>query len=63
MITLLYKTKKELKTQIGKSLRFNETSYFGNEYKSNGWVTGCNHPKRSWFARVLIENDLIKKVE
>ena len=67
MIILNYKTKKELKESIGKPLRYRETSLFGSEYVSNGFVTGCNRPhltgyKREFFARVQIENDKIKKV-
>ena len=60
-----YKTKKELKAAIGKPLRFEETSYFGTEYKSNGVfniVGPCAHTKRTWYATVTMENDLIKKV-
>jgi len=61
-----YTTKKELKTNIGKSLLYNETSLFGDEYISNGevlMVGPCAHTKRKWFAKVTMENDLIKKVE
>lgn len=63
MLIFHYKTKKELKGRIGKYLKFTETSFFGEEYKSNGVVTGTNHPKRSWFANVTMENDLIKVVK
>ena len=64
---LRYKTKKELKESIGKPLRFQETSLFGAEYVSTGFVTGCNRPhltgyKREFFARVEMENDKIKRV-
>ena len=67
MIILNYKTKKELKESIGKALQYTETSLFGAEYVSNGFVTGCNRPhltgyKREFFARVQIANDKIKKV-
>jgi len=61
-----YKTKKELKAAIGKPLRCIETSYHGEEYKSNGVVTmvgPCAHTKRTWYARITMENDLIKRVE
>ena len=63
MIILHYKTKKELKESIGKHLKYTETSPFGNEYLSNGSCVGTNHPKRSWFAKVTMKNDLIAKVE
>ena len=60
-----YKTKKELKSQIGKPLDYVETSMFGNEYSPNGTFTvvGPSPNVRKWFARVTIVNDLITKVE
>jgi hypothetical protein len=36
MIQAHYISKKLLKESIGKTLRYNETSMFGLEYKSNG---------------------------
>jgi len=64
MLTFHYSTKKDLKASKGKELRFSETSMFGNEYPSNGngKVTGTNHPKRSWFATVTLEDHKIVKV-
>ena len=62
-VILHYKTKKELKENVGQPLNYTETSIFGNEYKSNGAVIGTNHPKRSWFSKITIENDLIKRVD
>tara|TARA_R110002012_G_scaffold274215_1_gene460413 strand:+ start:262 stop:456 length:195 start_codon:yes stop_codon:yes gene_type:complete len=62
-VILHYKTKKELKQNIGQPLNYTETSIFGAEYKSNGTVIGTNHPKRSWFSKITIENDLIKRVD
>ena len=62
MIQLLYETKKELKENVGKELEYIETSFFGEEYKSNGTITGCNK-KRSWFANVIMQNDKIIKVK
>ena len=58
-----YATKKELKENIGKPLRYEETSIFGVEYKSHGTLTGTNHARRSWFANVTMENDIIKAVK
>ena len=63
-----YPSKKELKANIGKPLRYQETSLFGPEYRDNGTLTVCNRPhitghKREFFARVTMENGLIKKVE
>ena len=60
-----YKTKKELKAAVGHELRYEETSYFGTEYRDNGVITivgPCAHTKRTWYAEVTMENGLIKKV-
>jgi hypothetical protein len=65
MMGASYKTKKELKQNIGKPLRYIETSMFGAEYKDNGQfcVVGPDpYTKRSWYATVTMENGLIKKV-
>ena len=62
MIELCYETKKQLKENIGDILLYNETSIFGQAYKSNGTITGCNK-KRSWFANVIMEDDKIVKVK
>lgn len=65
MMGATYKTKKELKENIGKELRFQETSMFGSEYKSDGsfCVVGPDaYTNRKWYATVTMENDLIKKV-
>ncbi len=62
MLIFHYKTKKELKAQIGKPLDYSETSFFGPEFKADGVVTGTNHPKRSWFANVTMKEGLILKV-
>tara|TARA_R110002124_G_scaffold235581_1_gene400865 strand:- start:455 stop:643 length:189 start_codon:yes stop_codon:yes gene_type:complete len=62
MIELCYETKKQLKENIGDILLYNETSIFGQEYKSNGTITGCNK-KRSWFANVIMQGDKIIKVK
>ena len=67
MIAFAYKTKKELKGHIGEELDYIETSFFGPEYRSSGWLTGVvsRQPDRirNSFARVLMENGLIRKVE
>jgi len=62
MIQLLYETKKELKENVGSELEYIETSFFGEEYKSTGTITGCNK-KRSWFANVIMQDDKIIKVK
>ena len=64
MLIATYKTKKLLKESIGKRLRFQETSMFGNEYVSTGkfCVVGPGAYDRKWYAEITMENDLIKKV-
>lgn len=68
MIVFNYPSKKELKTQVGKPLKYIETSIFGNEYIDNGVLTGANRPHitgigREFFANVTMENGLIKAVK
>ncbi len=63
----VYPSKKILKEQIGKPLRYIETSFFGQEYKANGTFVVANRPHitkigREFFATVTMEDDLIKKV-
>ena len=45
MLILNYKSKKELKEQIGRPLDYTETSIFGPEYKPCGVVMGCNRTR------------------
>lgn len=75
MMILNYKSKKELKGKVGEKLDYTETSMFGAEFSSNGSFSGCNRPYspeypkfeqrkgREFFARVTMENDLIKDVK
>ena len=60
-IQVHYKTKKDLKNNIGKELNYKETNIFKNEYKENGTVIGCDL-NRKFFAKITIENNIIKKV-
>jgi len=68
MLILNYKSKKELKEQIGRFLDYTETSVFGPEYKPDGIIVGSNRPhltnnkSREFFAEVTLKNNLIKKV-
>jgi len=64
MLSATYKTKKQLKENIGKELRYVETSLFSAEYKDNGsfCVVGPSPYERKWYAKVTMENGLIKKV-
>jgi hypothetical protein len=62
-----YPSKKELKANIGKPLRFIETSVFGPEYRDNGTLTVANRPHithlgREFFAQVTLKDGLIVKV-
>ena len=64
MIQVFYKTKKELKEQVGKSLLYKETSFFENEYLNTGTFSVADgSPKRKWFATVTMKDDIILKVE
>ncbi len=62
-----YKTKSALKASIGKPLKYQETTAFGPEYTPNGWNTVAHRPHlqggREWFARVLVSDGKISKVE
>ena len=68
MLIFNYKSKKELKENIGKTLNYTETSMFGPEYKTNGILVGSNRPHttknkgREFFAEVTIKNNIIVKV-
>ena len=66
MMGARYKTKKELKENIGKPLRYIETSMFRAEYKPDGsfCVVGPDpYNNRKWYATVKMENGLIKEVK
>lgn len=68
MLVFNYESKKALKENVGKPLRFIETSLFGPEYRDNGILTGANRPHitgkgREFFANVTMENGLIKGVK
>ena len=60
-----YKTKKDLKAAVGQSLRYEETSAFGPEYKENGsfCVVGPSPYQRKWYAEVTMVGGLIAKVK
>ena len=68
MLVFKYPSKKILKENIGKPLRYIETSMFGEEYRRDGVLTGANRPHmtglgREFFANVTMENGLIKAVK
>ena len=64
MMGASYPTKKALKENIGKPLRYVETSFFGEEYKSDGTfsVVGPSPAQRKWFASVTMKDGLIARV-
>ena len=68
MLVFKYASKKDLKASIGKSLRYIETSIFGNEYVSTGKLVGANRPHmtgmgREFFAEVTMNDGLIVGVK
>jgi hypothetical protein len=68
MLIFDYASKKDLAACIGQRLKFAETSMFGDEYRADGVLTGCNRPhmtghKREFFANVTMRDGLIEKVK
>ena len=68
MLVFNYESKKVLKENVGKPLRYIETSIFGPEYKENGVLTGANRPHitgrgREFFANVTMRDGLIVSVK
>lgn len=68
MLVFVYKSKKEMKENVGKPLEYIETSMFGAEYLRDGVLTGANRPHithigREFFARVTMRDGLIARVE
>jgi len=61
-ITVHYKTKKELKNNVGSELDYTETNIFKDEYKENGTVIGCDI-NRKFFAKITIKNNIIERVQ
>ena len=66
-LVVVYPSKKVLKEEVGKPLRYIETSLFGPEYRPDGMLTVANRPHitglgREFFAQVYMEAGLIKKV-
>jgi hypothetical protein len=68
MLVFKYPSKKVLKENIGKPLRYIETSIFGAEYRDNGVLTGANRPHitgqgREFFAQVTMNDGIIASVK
>ena len=64
MMGASYKTKKDLKAAVGQPLRYIETSFFGEEYKSTGrfCVVGPSPTDRKWYAEVTMQDGRIARV-
>lgn len=67
MLIVKYPSKKNLKENIGKPLKYIETSLFGDEYLENGELIVANRPQitntgREWFGTITMENGFVKKV-
>ena len=75
MMILNYKSKKEMKENIGQPLDYTETSFFGPEYTPDGSFAGCNRPYspeypkfeqrkgREFFAEVTMADNVISAVK
>ena len=68
MLLTGYKSKKELKENVGKPLVYQETSMFGEEFKADGKFAGAHRPAvtglpgREFFASITMAGGLISKV-
>ena len=67
-LVVKYPSKKMLKEEVGKPLKYIETSMFGPEYSPNGMLTVANRPHitglgREFFAQVYMKDGLIEKVK
>lgn len=64
MLGALYSTKKDLKAAVGSPLRYEETSIFGAEFKSDGKfpVVGPSPYVRKWYAEVTMRSGVIVRV-
>ena len=60
MLVARYPTKKALRDSIGKRFNYQETSYFGPEFRPNAWntVVGPSAYKRKWYANVFVSDCL-----
>lgn len=65
MLVANYPTKKALKSMIGHTLNYTETSIFGAEFKPDGkfCVVGPSAYDRKWYAEVTMQNGRISRVK
>ncbi len=68
MLLTGYKSKKELKESVGKTLSYQETSMFGAEYQSSGSFCAAHRPAvtglpgKEFFASIVMKDDKIASV-
>jgi hypothetical protein len=67
-LVVVYPSKKTLKENVGKTLRYIETSLFGAEYMPTGSFVVANRPHitgvgREFFAEVKMKDGLIVGVK
>ena len=64
MLVAHYTSKRHLQQSVGDYLDYEETSAFGDEYKSDGKfaVVGPSPQRRHWYASITMADDLILKV-
>ena len=68
MLLTGYSSKKELKSQVGQSLKYQETSMFGEEYQRTGKFCAAHRPLvtglkgRKFFAEIEMRDGVIHKV-
>jgi hypothetical protein len=67
-LVVVYPSKKILKENVGKALRYIETSLFGPEYMPTGSLVVANRPHitgvgREFFAEVKMKDGLIVGVK
>ena len=69
MLIVHYASKKALKECVGQTLKYQETSMFGPEYKANGTFCASNRPSitgikgREFFAEITMVDNKISKVD
>tara|TARA_R110000744_G_scaffold79571_1_gene156173 strand:- start:809 stop:1021 length:213 start_codon:yes stop_codon:yes gene_type:complete len=68
MLLIGYTSKKELIASKGKALDYQETSFFGEEYKRDGTFCGAHRPAitglagKEFFAEITMKKGVIEKV-
>lgn len=65
MLAANYRTKKELKAAVGRTLAYTETAWSGPEYRPDGTfpVVGPSAYERKWYAEVTLKDGKIVKVK